>query len=257
MELFFYPKKESKSFDFLFNLICNSLRLCEKYKEFDLAERNLKIRSKVLFTYQFYKLIMKFLIDDFDQFMKSSDNYSEDIHNIVMDSKPLIIRILWDNKKPDYMSSGFKYFIMLFTKSCKFGIQQISEPLVQLFIRIAESIRICAGNVRPYLAINSTRMAITEELYNFSQKDLPPSQTENWAILHAYTESLSSLSWLQLQMCVSVLKRFVNLNQYFHKGKYKLSLKMLLHTYLGNERSLNVSPVSYLFPISISHSRYS
>ena len=109
---------------------------------------------------------------------------------------------------------------------------------MELFMRISETIRICAGNIRPYLEIGSSHVIAAEELYKTLQNEQfteAKAMLSEWAKLKPFMGPLGSYPWLQMQLCITVLERFVNLKTHYQKGKYRLSLRMLLYTYLAGD----------------------
>lgn len=100
---------------------------------------------------------------------------------------------------------------------------------MKIFTRLSEAIRICAGNVRPYNAIYSLRVSVADELLVALQKNKisgVPKELDCKS-LQCIANYTKQLPWLHQQFFVTILKQFINLNQYFHKRKYKLSLKMI------------------------------
>lgn len=179
---------------------------------------------------------MNFLIRDFDQFMNTIGFYSTDIDHNVADTMPIIVRMIWQNKNPDYVSSVFKHFITHVVKCFNLKIYKMLCPMMKLFTRLSEAIRICAGNVRPYNAIYSLRVSVADELIVALQKDIPGVQKElDLIYLKRMANFTTQLPWLHQQFFVAILKRFINLTQYFNKRKYKLSLKMIFCLYLAGD----------------------
>lgn len=238
MELFHFPEEERFSYDFFFNLCGHIFRLCLKHKQFNLDPSKAHIHCDIIFAFEYFEVVMKFLIKDFDHFMNSIGFYPSDIDPNVSDTMPIIIRMIWQDKKPNYVSSEFKYFISHLVKSYNLGIYKMFVYLMQLFTRLAETIRICAGNVRPYNPIHSLRVSVADELFVALQKDSNKLTKElDIKSLQNFANFTRQLPWLNQQFFVVILKRFINLTQHFHKGKYKLSLKMILHLYLTGDVS--------------------
>lgn len=112
MELFHFSKEEKFSHDFFFNLCGHIFYLCLKHKQFDLGSKK-ALPCDLAFAFEYFEIVIQFLIKDFDQFMNTIGFYSTDIDHNVADTMPIIVRMIWQNKNPDYVCTVYKCFITL------------------------------------------------------------------------------------------------------------------------------------------------
>ena len=111
----------------------------------------------------------------------------------------------------------------------------MTSSLMEIYLRVCETIRICAGNIRPYLEIGSSRVIVAEELYAAIQREQFAEDMSEWAKVRSFLVDTEPYPWLSVQLCLAILNPLVSLNTHFHKGKYKLSLRMLLNVYLAGD----------------------
>ena len=260
LTLFHCPKSgnEQAPFDYLFSLMGHIFRQCISYKRFSLDPlSDKKVNQNIQLPFELLRIILNFFSIDYAQFLDQSDNYPADISNMVADMKPLIIRIFWEGednnayssggekmmKKPDYVSRVMKFYTSYLVKALKLGILEMAALMMTVYSELSESIRICAGNTRPYLELYSSRVNIGEILYNIMEKEIKDNGeclNYRWINIEQVLMMLKPYSWLQAQFCLTILsRRYIgSLNQHFpktKKGKYRLSLRLILYIFLAGD----------------------
>ncbi|KAJ6222022.1 hypothetical protein RDWZM_000567 [Blomia tropicalis] len=232
-------ESSSKTFqDFLFNLISRILKLSSKGFVSTMNPMDEAVPKHLSLCYELLCIITKFLDDDFAQFLASSDDYVTDMNNLINDMKPLIVRLAWPddsefrNKKPDYVNRVINYLTTYTSKSIKSNIPQVTDCLIKLLTIYGEIIRICSGNVRPYLEINSSRMILPK---SFSFEMIKENSSIDRKTLETILISMEQFPWFRVQFCLAQLENWIKLTRLFHKSKYFLSLRLLAYIFLDGD----------------------
>ena len=219
----------SKLIQFILNQTIKSQKNAEEKSNVD--QNNLE--GQDLLAISHLQLIVDLLFNDFKQFLNESDNYCTDIRG---QNKPLICRVIWSHKSPNYLNSTFKYIIWLivqvFKKVPKPETTQLLVQMFRIFDLGAECIRIASGNVRPFLNFSLNQPMPTTELVQQLKHESIATNFVMEQLLIA-----STLPWVTLQFCGLLLANFiVDLKTKYLVEKHRqISLKLVIES-LTNAR---------------------
>ncbi|XP_054155480.1 uncharacterized protein LOC128953958 [Oppia nitens] len=185
----------------------------------------------------YFELIVDMLDKDFRLFLAEADDYCQDIHRIDRQndrrSKPVISRLIWPKKSPNYINSIFKQLIFLLTKTLIISdnhplSSQLLEQLFRLFELCAECLRIGSGNVRPFTTFVYNKSTPVTELF----QQLTFQSGLNHTVMSTLL-LLANTCWVKLQICAQLMTRFVVdlKSKYISEKSRQLSLKLIVECF--------------------------
>jgi ankyrin repeat protein len=178
-----------------------------------------------------FKLIIDLLKRDFEAFLRESNDYCNDIYRKERNQilGPVVVRLIWSTKTPNYLNSVLKHLISLIIKTIKVKNQLLLIELFKLFELCAESLRIGSGNVRPLISFGFNKSTLINELcQQLSSESF--IQIENVEKLLSLT---STLSWAKLQFCTHIMTQFVDFK--FASKQFQISLEMIICCFMTGE----------------------
>ena len=211
----------------------------------------------LLIGFSHLKHIVKLIVDDFQQFLSESDDYCVDIQRIEKQKnyRPLICRLIWSQKSPNYLNSVLKQLIFLITKVIKIRDDSLLTELFKLFEVSLECFRIGSGNARPYTSFSFERPTPVTELF----QQLTYQSLNNNEVFDKLLR-VSNICWVKVQLCGHFMTTFiVNLrNRYLKEKHRRISLKLIVEC-LTNATILSKTVVKppITQPLSASKSRAS